>query len=175
MAGRVEHVFAVVREVQQKAVGVGLCVVLDQAGDYEVVVQHRVVIAVIGRQLRIADTRRHALAVGELVEGLRVAVLVAHVGAQQVHHDELAFGGIGQGLGKRRQYVAVVLTGVLIAVVVQVHLLVGLFGKGREHGVALGHGLLVGDPEGLVAGLFHHADNRWRLEVQVRVFFVGEG
>ena len=92
-----------------------------------------------------------------------------------MHHDELAFGGIGQGLGKRRQYIAVVLTGVLVAVVVQVHLLVGLFGKGREHGVAFGHGLLVGDPEGLVAGLFHHADNRRCLEVQVRVFFVSEG
>ncbi|MNZ49290.1 hypothetical protein D3C78_670550 [compost metagenome] len=175
MAHGIEHVFAMVGQVQQEAVRIGPGVVLDQAGHHEVVVQHGIVIAVVGRHLIVTYAGRYAIAVLEPVEGLRVAVLVAHVRAEQMHDDEFARCPVGQGLVERLDHVAVVLRGVLVAVVVQVHLLVGLFGEGREHGVALGHGLLVGDPEGLVACLFHHADQRWRRQVQVRVFFVGEG
>ena len=94
---------------------------------------------------------------------------------EQVNHDQLARCTVGQDLGERRQYVAIVLAGVLVTVVVEVDLFVGLFGERGEHGVALGHGLLIGHPEGFIPRLFHHAHQRRRTQVEVRVLFVSKG
>ena len=164
-----------VRQIEQEAVGFACRKLLDQTGDHEVVVQHSIVVAVVSRQLVIGDPVRHALAVGELVVFRRVAVLVAHVRAQQVDDDELARRAVGQNLAERLEYVTVVLTGVLVKVVVQVDLLIGLLGEGGEHGVALGHGLLVGDPVGLVTRLLHHVHDRRRGQVGVRILLIGKG
>jgi hypothetical protein len=61
MADRVEHVFAVVGQVQQETIGVGLGEVLDQARHHEVVVQHCIVVTVVGRQLVVTDRVRDTL------------------------------------------------------------------------------------------------------------------
>ena len=172
MADRIEHVFAVVGQVQQETVGIGLGEVLDQARHHEIVVQHRIVVTVVGRHLIVRQASGHTCAVSKCVEAGRVTVLVAHVGAQQVNHDQFSRCAVGEDFRERLQHVAIVLTGVLIAVVVEVDLFVRLLGEGGEHGVALGHGLLVGHPEGFVARLLHHTDQRRRAQVQVRVFFV---
>ena len=164
-----------VGQIQQKAVRVGFGEVFDQARHHEVVIQHRIVIAVVGGDLVIAQPGRCTGTVGEFVEGRRVAVLITHVSAEQVNHDEFAWCAVRQDLVKGLQDIAVILAGILVAVVIEVDLLVSLLGEGGEHGVAFGHGLLVGDPEGFVTRLFHHADQRRSAEVQVRVFFVGEG
>ncbi|MCY1292877.1 hypothetical protein D9M70_421190 [compost metagenome] len=97
------------------------------------------------------------------------------MGAQQVHHDELARRRVGQDLLERRQYIVVVLARVLVAVVVQVELLIRLLGEVGEHGVALGEGLLIGNPVGLVAGLLHHVQQRRPGQVEIGVALIGEG
>ena len=105
---------------------------------------------------------------------VRVAVAVVHVRAQQVHDDELVGRRVLQGFFERCQHHVIVLAGILVALVVQVHRRVCLLREGGEHGVALGQGLLVGDPEGLVACLFQQVDQRRVAEEAVRVLLVAE-
>ena len=172
--GFVEDFLAMVREVDQEAVRIAVGEALDQAGDHVVVVQHGVVVAVVDLHLVVAEGRRGALAVDEASVIGGIAVLVVHVGAEQMDHDEFLRRRVVQHLGEGRQHRAVQLAGVLAALVVQVELRIGLLGEGRQHGVALGHGLLVGDPEGLVAGLLHQVHQRRIGEEAVGMLLVSE-
>lgn len=172
--GFVEDFLAMIREVDQEAVRIAVGEALDQAGDHVVVVQHGVVVAVVDLHLVIAESRRGALAVDEASVVGGIAVLVVHVGAEQMDHDELLRRRVVQHLGEGRQHRAVQLAGVLAALVVQIELRIGLLGEGRQHGVALGHGLLVGDPEGLVAGLLHQVHQRRIGEEAVGMLLVSE-
>ncbi len=97
------------------------------------------------------------------------------MGPEQMHDDELFRCRIRHHLFKRRQHVGVVLARALGALLVHIELLVGLLRKDRQHGVAGGHRLLVGDPEGLIPGLLHHVHQRRFGQVEVRILFVRKG
>ena len=105
----------------------------------------------------------------------RVAELVAHVRAEQMHDDEAARVAVFEDALERLQHDAVETVGVLRAAVIEVDLLVHLLGETGEHGVALRQGLLIGDPVRAVAGLLHDRHQRRTGKVKIGVFLIGEG
>ena len=170
-----DQVFAAVASVDQglQVAWVGL-LPAGRSPDQEGHGVHAAVVAVVDLHLVVAEGRRGALAVDEASVVGGIAVLVVHVGAEQMDHDELLRRRVVQHLGEGRQHRAVQLAGVLAALVVQVELRIGLLGEGRQHGVALGHSLLVGDPEGFVAGLLHQVHQRRIGEEAVGMLLVSE-
>ncbi len=147
----------------------------DQAGDDEIVVKHRVVVVVDDLDLVFVHHRQNTFTVVESGEFRRVAVVVFHVRAEQMDDNELARRIVVQHLLERREDVLVVFARILRAAVVHVMLHIHMFGECGQHGIALGDGLLVGDPVGLVARLFHDVHQRRSGQAEVGVLLVGEG
>ena len=105
----------------------------------------------------------------------RVAVFVFDMRTQQMNNDQFLRRRVIQHFLERLQHVGVVFTRTLRTLLVHVVLLVGLARKYRQHGIAGGHRLLVGDPEGFITCLFHHVHQRRLCQVQIRVLFIGKG
>ena len=105
----------------------------------------------------------------------RITVLVLDMRTQQMNDDQFLRRRVLQHFLERLQHVGVVFTRTLRTLLVHVVLLVGLARKYRQHGIAGGHRLLVGDPEGFIPRLFHHVHQRRLCQVQVRVLFIGKG
>ena len=164
-----------IREIHQQGVQPRRSEHPDQAGDNEIVVQHGVVVIIGNRHLLAGQRFGKTFPAVEACVGRWVSVLVFCMGAEQMYDDELARFRIAQDLLEWFKNDFVILARVLRTTEIQVVLLVRLPGKSRQHGVALGHGLLIGDPVRLVAGLFHDVHQRWPGQVQIRVFLVGEG
>ena len=88
--------------------------------------------------------------------------------------DETPRLAIRQDFLQRLKHLAVKTVGILRTLVIEVDLLIHLFGKIGQHRIALGQRLLIGDPVGTITGLLHDVHDRRLRQIQIRMLLVGE-